>query len=90
MSPIVLAHLVIGDGNFQPKAKTVRIYTNAYTVEDVKRLGEAISRKYNIYVGVRHDRKEQYILAIGARELQNFQALISPFTHETIEYRMGK
>ncbi len=89
LSPIVLAHLVIGDGNYQPKAKTVRIYTNAYTVEEVRRLGEAISIKYNIYVGIRHDRKDQYILAIGARELKKFQELINPYIHDSIKYRIG-
>lgn len=89
LSPIGLAHLVMGDGNYQPDARTIRIYLNGFTYADVARLAAAIEAKYGIIVGVRHDRKGQYILAIGAKELHKFQNLVSAHMHESMLYRIG-
>lgn len=47
MSPVVLAHLIMGDGNFKPKDHIIRIYTNSFTHEDVKRLAYSITKKKN-------------------------------------------
>jgi hypothetical protein len=89
ISPVVLAHLVMGDGSFQPEVNTVRIYTNGFTKFDNQRLADAIQNKYGIYVGVRHDRNNQYILAIGAKEILKFQTLVAPHFHQSMLYRIG-
>jgi hypothetical protein len=79
----------MGDGNFHTDTRTIRIYTNGFTYEDVVLLANAISSKYGITVGVRHDRKQQYILAIGAKSLGKFRELVRPHMHETMLYRIG-
>ena len=56
---IVLAYLIMSDGNFDKSRNRIRIYTNSYTKEDVQRLALAIQNKLNIYTGVLHDRKDQ-------------------------------
>lgn len=89
LSPIALAHLVMGDGNFHAATKTIRIYTNGFTHADVVRLASAIQSKFGITVGVRHDRKNQYILTIGAKELTKFQELVREHMHESMLYRIG-
>ena len=59
MDPIVLAYLIMTDGNFDKSRNRVRIYTNSYSKEDVQKLAKAIVCKFNIYTGVLHDRNNQ-------------------------------
>jgi hypothetical protein len=89
LTPVVLAHLVMGDGNYQGDAKTIRVYTNGFTEEELKMFAKAIQAKYSIDVGVRHDRKGQYILIIGPSQLIKFQSLVSKHFHSSLLYRIG-
>jgi hypothetical protein len=59
MNPIVLAYLIMTDGNFDKGRNRVRIYTNSYTKKEVENLALAINTNLNIYVGVLHDRNNQ-------------------------------
>jgi LAGLIDADG DNA endonuclease family len=59
MNPIVLAYLIMTDGNFDKSRNRIRIYTNSYSKLEVERLAKSINFKLNIYVGVLHDRKDQ-------------------------------
>lgn len=79
----------MGDGNYQPNANTIRIYTNGFTHADVVLLAEAIKLKYGINVGVRHDRKQQYILAIGSLEIEKFRILVLPYMEPSMLHRIG-
>jgi hypothetical protein len=79
----------MGDGNFQPEVNTIRIYTNGFTHEDCIRLAQAIQNKFRIYIGVRHDRKDQYILAIGSLEIDKFRKLVLPFMEPSMLHRIG-
>jgi hypothetical protein len=69
MNSTVLAYLIMSDGNFDKGRNRVIIYTNSYKKVEVERLASAINMKLKIYVGVLHDRKDQWILTIGAKEL---------------------
>lgn len=89
LSPVVLAHLVMGDGNFQRDANTIRIYTNSFSKSDLERMVIAIQTKYEIIVRVRHDRNNQYILVIGPSQLAKFQKLVLPHMHVSMLYRIG-
>ena len=46
------------------KRNRVRIFTNSFTKEEVQILADSINAKLGIYVGVLHDRKDQWILTI--------------------------
>jgi len=89
LSPAALAAFVMGDGNYQPNANTIRIYTNGFTHADVVLLAKAITLKYGINVGVRHDRKQQYILAIGSLEIEKFRTLVLPYMEPSMLHRIG-
>lgn len=89
LSPVVLAHLIMGDGNFQLDSKTVRIYTNGFTKADNDRLASAINAKFGIVVNVKPDRRNQYILKIGPAELSKLQQLVSSHMHSSMLYRIG-
>lgn len=49
MNPIVLAYLMMTDGNFDKGRNRVRIYTNSFTKEEVESLALAINNKMGIY-----------------------------------------
>ena len=79
----------MGDGNYQPAAKTVRIYTNGFKESDVELLASAMSHKFGISVTKRHDRKQQYILAIGAKDIDKLRSIVLPFMEQSMLYRIG-
>lgn len=89
MDPIVLAYLIMSDGNFDKNRNRVRIYSNSFTKEDVQTLAEAINTKLDIYVGVLHDRKDQWILTIGAKQLDLLRQTVSSHFDPSMLYRLG-
>lgn len=78
MNPIVLAYLIMTDGNFDKSRNRIRIYTNSYSKLEVEKLAKSIELKLDIYVGVLHDRKDQWILTIGAQQLDKLRSLVKP------------
>lgn len=89
LDPIVLAYLIMTDGNFDKSRNRVRVYTNSYTKEDVERLASSINSKLGIYVGVLHDRRDQWILTIGAKQLPLLREMVSPHFETSMLYRIG-
>jgi len=89
MNPIVLAYLIMTDGNFDKSRNRIRIYTNSYTKLEVKKLAKVINIKLNIYVGVLHDRNNQWILTIGAKQLNLVRKLVIPYFEPSLLYRIG-
>lgn len=78
MNPVVLAYLIMTDGNFDKCRNRVRIYTNSYSKEDVDRLANVINNKLGVYAGVLFDRKDQWIITIGAKQLYLLRDIVSP------------
>jgi hypothetical protein len=89
MDSTVLAYLIMTDGNFDKSRNRVRIYTNSYSKVDVNRLALAINTKLGIYVGVLHDRKDQWILTIGAKQLILLREIVSSHFEPSMLYRIG-
>ena len=59
MDPIILAYLIMGDGNYDKSRNRVRIYTNSFIKHEVEELALSINNNLGIYVGVLHDRNDQ-------------------------------
>jgi hypothetical protein len=89
LDPIVLSYLIMTDGNFDKSRKRVRIYTNSYQKEEVQLLANAINIKFGLFVGVLHDRKDQWILTIGAKQLDLLRKIVSQHFHSSMLYRIG-
>ena len=89
MDPIVLAYLIKGDGNFDKGRNRVRIYTNSYSKIEVEQLAKSINTKLNIYTAVLLDRKDQYILTIGANNFELLRNIVTPHFHPSMLYRIG-
>jgi hypothetical protein len=89
LDPIVLAYLIQTDGNFDKGRNRVRIYTNSYQKEDVQNLAIAINKKMDIYTGVLQDRNNQWILTIGAKQLNLLRETVSTYFYCSMLYRIG-
>ena len=89
LNPVVLAYLIMTDGNFDKTRNRVRIYTNSYIKEDVERLAKAINTKLGIYAGVLHDRKDQWIITIGSKQLSLLREIVSHHFESSMLYRIG-
>nr|YP_007476115.1 hypothetical protein H915_mgp31 [Cantharellus cibarius]AGE93536.1 hypothetical protein [Cantharellus cibarius] len=89
MNPIVLAYLIMSDGNFDKGRNRVRIYTNSFKREDVQKLANAINKNLGIYTGVLYDRKDQWILTIGSKNLDLLRRTVKPYFHSSMCYRIG-
>ena len=88
MSPIVLAHLLMGDGNLKQPDKIIRIYTNSFTQEEVNLLASAITRRLNILTKVVHDRNNQYMVTISKSQLPLVQEILKPYMHPSMYYKI--
>lgn len=89
ITPISLAHLIMGDGNYDAGRNRVRIYTNGFSLSDNQRLAAAITTNLGIEVSVMHDRAGQYILTIGAQQLDLLRKVVGPHMHSSMAYRIG-
>jgi hypothetical protein len=89
MTPVVLAHLIMGDGNLKKGDNIIRIYTNSFTKPDVERLASAITSKLGIETKAVHDRNDQYMLTINRMQLDRVRELIGPHMHPSMYYKIG-
>lgn len=84
MTPVVLANLIVGDGNLKKG-----IYTNSFTKLDVEKLASAITSKLGIVTKAVHDRNNQYMLTISRTQLDKVRELIGPHMHPSMSYKLG-
>jgi len=89
MTPVVLAHLIMGDGNIQKGSDIIRIYTNSFTKLEVEQLAIAITKNLDIKTKTVHDRNGQYILTISRSQLGKVKVLIGEFVHPSMLYKLG-
>lgn len=87
MTPVVLANLIMGDGNLKGGEGIIRIYTNSFTRLEVEKL--AITSKLNIRTKAVHDRNGQYILTINKLQLNAVRTLIESYIHPSMLYKLG-
>lgn len=89
MTPVVLAHLIMGDGNLQKNNGIIRIYTNSFTKLEVEMLARAISNKLGIITRVVHDRNDQYMLCISRSQLDKVITQLEGHMHPSMLYKLG-
>jgi hypothetical protein len=88
MTPAVLAHLIMGDGNLKTHDKIIRIYTNSFTKEEVESLASSITNKLNIQAKATHDRNNQYMITISKSELSKVQEVVKDHMHPSMFYKI--
>jgi hypothetical protein len=88
MTPVVLAHLIMGDGNLKGEG-IIRIYTNSFTKIEAEKLAVTITSKLDIKTKAVHDRNGQYILTINKSQLGKVRTLIESYMHPSMLYKLG-
>lgn len=93
MTPIVLAHLMMGDGNFDPTRSQIRIFCNSFTKSDVELLAAAISQ-LGLKTIVKWDRPGnnkagQWMVTIPSTEFEALRTMVVPHTCPSMLYRLG-
>jgi len=88
-SPISLAHLIMGDGNYLNEKNIIRIYTNSFIKNDVELLSNIINDRIGIKNIVIHDRNNQYIITIEKDNVKIARDLVLPFMHPSMLYKLG-
>lgn len=95
ITPVVLAHLIIGDGTWNQANNIVKIATHGFTYQDCILLAERIT-KIGIKTTVNKDQKgsngtQQYYLRIASRNnnVKNLRELVIPHIFEGILYKLG-
>jgi len=89
MSPVVLAHLIMGDGNLKRPDLIIRIYTNSFTKSEVDLLAIAITQKLGIIAKATLDRNGQYMITISKSELPLVVAQLKAHIYSTMSYKLG-
>ena len=89
MTPIVLAYMIMGDGNYHKGKNIIRIYTNNFTKAEVDILADVLYRKLSINARVQHDRRQQYIIVIDKNQIDIVRELVLPYMHPCMMYRIG-
>lgn len=89
LTDIALAYLVMSDGNYQASRNRIRIYTNSFSKDEVTLLSSAINDNFNIKSAIMKDKKDQWIITIGANYLPVFRELVKPHMFKSMLYRIG-
>jgi hypothetical protein len=88
ISPLVLAHLIMGNGNLKSPDNIIRIYTNSFSKKKVEKLAEVITKKLGIITNIIYDRNNQYILTISKNQLNIVRSLLLPYMHVSMLYKL--
>jgi hypothetical protein len=89
ITPVVLAHLIMGDGNLKKGESIIRIYTNSFTRLEVEMLASTITSRLGIETKAVHDRNGQYMLSIKKSQIEKVRLLLSPYMHPSMAYKLG-
>lgn len=89
MSPVVLAHLIMGDGNLKRPDMIIRIYTNSFTKDEVELLAVAIYQKLGIIAKATLDRNGQYMITISKSQLPLVIAQLKAHMLASMSYKLG-
>lgn len=83
-----LAILIMDDGGWTGSG--VRISTNSFSLEDVKRFKNIISNKFGLICTIqRLQYKEQYSIYITKTSIEKLREIVKPFSHKSMFYKLG-
>ena len=88
LTPVALAHLIMGDGS--SKQYSLLICTDSYSIPDVVRLMNVLMIKYEIDCSLRFHTPTQPRIHIKQKSMPKLRAIVGPFTHDTMMYKLGK
>lgn len=94
LTPVALAHWVMGDGTFDSSGRHQRIIicTDSFNLEEINVLRSILLDKYNISTRIKSGKigdKVYYRISITGEDKNKFQDLVKPFMVSSLLCRIG-
>lgn len=86
LTPMALAHLICGDGSVQRHG--LILCTDSYTIQDTVRLLNVLIVRYGLDCSLRSPRPNQYRIYIREGSMPRLRALVLPFMHDSMLYKI--
>lgn len=89
LTPIVLAHLIMGDG--KSRTSGLVLCTNSFTVKDVVRLMNVLIIRYRIECLLRlkkQNNKVEYLIYIRQASMPILRSIVTPYLHPSMYYKL--
>jgi hypothetical protein len=89
LTRISLAYWIQDDGSFTGSG--LKLYTNAFTLEELNLLIEALNKNFSIKatINISNREKSQYTLYISKNQLQLVRDLVKDHMHEDMMYKLN-
>jgi hypothetical protein len=96
LTPIALAHWIMGDGGFDGHGRgagRVTLFTNNFTLEEVELLQKLLLDKFGLesalFKVANKDSKRGYAIRIPSRSLSTLQSIVAPHIYPGMFYKIG-
>ena len=86
LTPVALAHLIMGDGGF--KSKGIFICTDSYSIQDVVRIINVLIIRYDLKCTL-HKSNENYRIYISRNSVHKVVKIIKPHLIPSMYYKIG-
>jgi len=88
LTPVVLAHLIMGDGGF--KSKGIFLCTDSYTIQDTVRLMNVLILRYELKCTFhRASNGIGYRIYISRNSVSKVVKLVKPYFTPSMYYKLG-
>jgi len=88
LTPVALAHLLMGDGGF--KSKGIFICTDSYSIQDVVRLMNVLIIRYDLKCSIhKASNKCGYRIYISRNSLDKVKEIVKPYFIPIMLYKLG-
>jgi len=87
LTPIALAHVIMGDGS--AKKYSLKICLDSYTILDVIRFMNVLIIRYELDCTLHFHTPTQPRIHIKQKSMPKLRAIVEPFTHESMMYKLG-
>jgi hypothetical protein len=91
LTPVALAHFIMGDGTAQ---HGLTICTNSFSAYDVVRLLNVLVIRYNLSCTIhlrrnQNKKKIEYLIHIRQRSMPLLRSIVAPYFHPSMLYKIG-
>jgi hypothetical protein len=89
LTPVALAHLIMGDGYYHPVNGGLLICTDSYSIKDVVKLMNVLVIRYNFTCSIRQHNKGQYRVSIHKQSIKSLATIVKPYMDPSFYYKIG-
>lgn len=87
LTPIALAHLIMGDGSARDFGLT--ICTDCFVISDVVRLMNVLIIRYGLNCTLQKKKDNQFRIYITSSSMPLLISIVTPYMHSSMMYKLG-